>query len=179
MAQVSGILEGSNRNKFGFYGLLVDGKWHGAGKKDPGVSKGDFVEFEAYDNAKGYSTIKGEVTKKAAPKSNGATRPAGGREDYWTNKAAVDAAKDPRIAYQGARKIAVTEADFYIRSGAVKLPAKPADVLAALQALVDDTAERIMYLSYIAVEPDLTAETKADTAAVAERASEEEAPFSE
>jgi hypothetical protein len=138
---IEGQVAVAKKNDFGFWSVKIEGdkNWYGAGKFSPGVEKGDMVSFQAYENDKGYQTIKGKVKKTGTAQKTAGGGKAGGTD--WD-------AKDARISYQGARKIAVTEVQAYLAAGALKLPAKQPDILAAVQALIDETAIRIHELSY-------------------------------
>lgn len=144
---VEGQVGVAKKNDYGFWSVKLEGNktWYGAGKFNPGVDKGDMVKFEAYENDKGFMTIKGKVKKTGeAKKASGGSSQSGGTD--WD-------AKDARISYQGAHKIAVFEVQAYLTAGAIKLPAKQPDILAAVQALIEETAQRIFKLTFAATTP--------------------------
>lgn len=83
-----------------YYSMKVNDTWYGAGLKSPGV-KGDFVEFDAEQNDKGYWNA-GNIKKVAGasvqnPSSGGASS-APAQTDW--------AAKDRSISWQAARNSA-------------------------------------------------------------------------
>ena len=157
---ISGEVQYVKKNDYGFWSVKVDDVWYGAGKANPGVSEGDEVEFSAYENDKGYMQVKGKIKGGSGPsKASGGGSGGGGKFKGKSgggggNKPAVDwDAKDARISYQGAHKIAVTEVQLLLTNGAIKLPTKQTDIMGAIQALVDETAQRIFALSYAAKQP--------------------------
>ena len=82
-----------------YYSMKVNDTWYGAGLKSPGV-KGDFVEFDAEQNDKGYWNA-GNIKKAAganvqSPSTGGNAAPA---QSDW-------AAKDRSISWQAARNSA-------------------------------------------------------------------------
>lgn len=61
---MKGILKYDPRaNKGGFYSLNIDGTYYSFGKTDPGVRKGDMVEFEVVQNGE-YQNVKPGTLKK-------------------------------------------------------------------------------------------------------------------
>lgn len=151
---IEGQVGVARKNDYGFWSIkLEDNKtWYGAGKWPPGVEKGDKVSFQAYENDKGFMTIKGKIKKTGSAPAKAAGGKAGGPD--WD-------AKDSRISYQGAHKIAVFQVDLLLKNGAIKLPAKQPDIMAAVNALVEETATRIFELSYAAKTPTAKPKAKA------------------
>lgn len=98
-------------------------------KRFAGIAEsGNVIEFEAEPNADGKSTaVKGEVRLAAASSSQpqAATSFAGG------------GTRDASIQYQSSRKDALEFLSIAITAGAIKLPAKEAAKLKAMEALVD------------------------------------------
>lgn len=181
--KIKGEVEATKKNDYGFWGIKVNGEWYGAGKSNPRVSEGDSVSFFAFENDKGYQTIKGKVTKLSdggGKPSTSKPKPAGGgnnREDYWTNKAVIDAQVQPRITYQGAYKIAGQVAEAAVRLGFFPLiaKAKEKEQFDLFLKLVEEIAERIFNKTYLAVAPKNKPVTSAadEDASSDEQASEE------
>jgi hypothetical protein len=98
--------------------------------RNAGVAEaGNWVEFEADPNPDGKSaTVKGAV--RAVQKPLPAAAQTGGG-------AVASVGREASIHYQSARKDALTFVSLAVTQGAVKLPAKQALKLKALEALVD------------------------------------------
>ena len=106
-----------------------------AGTAEPG----NFIEFDAEPNSDGKSaTVKGTVRQVQRPAS-AAAAPAGG---------SFSAGREQSIHYQSARKDALVFVGMAVAQGAVKLPAKQALKLKALEGLVD--AYTAQYLEDVA-----------------------------
>lgn len=165
-------IEAANQNKFGFPGYLINGKWINGDKKGaPAFNKGDTIEFETYLAKGKYETVKTDSIKRAAappagvaayvaqggaaPARQNVTSSYAQKEGYWSDKAVADAAREPRIAYQGAYKIAVAFAELALKNGAFVAFSKAKDSakLDILTAFVDEQATRIHAQSYAAVAP--------------------------
>lgn len=172
---IKGQLQDLQVNDWGYARVKVSGTYYGADKKGAvNVAVGDTVELEAYDktgtNGKSYPTFKYQSLRKlegvaaatavvpgAVVPSNArsATPSAAGRESYWSDKAAEDAKRDPRISYQGAYDRALTFADLALRNGAFLAFGKAKDTakLGILEAFVSEYADKIMQQTYAATVP--------------------------
>jgi len=114
-----------------FYSVGLEGEkgFISLGTSRGGIAEGDYVEIEWEENAKGYKdAVKGGVKKLEKPKNQPAAAKAGG---------GGQPKDEGSIQYQSSRKDAIAYVQTVIAAGAVKLPAKEADKLAALDALVD------------------------------------------
>lgn len=180
---IKGQLQDLQVNDWGYARVKVSGTYYGADKKGQlNVVVGDFVELDAYEktgtNGKQYPTFKYQSIKRTggpdsavqtanqapgpgvsgnnqasrAPNSGGASS---GRESYWSDKAAEDAKRDPRISYQGAYDRALTFADLALRNGAFLAFGKAKDTakLGILEAFVSEYADKIMQQTYAATVP--------------------------
>lgn len=170
---IKGQVQSAEMNDWGFPRIKVQGTFYGGDKKAPipgGIVAGDTVEFEAYDKQKGdksYPTFKYQSLKKvegspapvvaavAAGARANAPQSGGNRESYWSDKAAEDAKRDPRISYQGAYDRALTFADLALRNGAFLAFGKAKDTakLGILEAFVSEYADKIMRQTYEATVP--------------------------
>lgn len=188
---IKGQVQSAEMNDWGFPRIKVAGTFYGGDKKASipgGIVAGDTVEFEAYDKQKGdksYPTFKYQSLRKlegaaaatavvpgAIVPSNArsATPSAAGRESYWSDKAAEDAKRDPRISYQGAYDRALTFADLAIRTKCFEALEKAAATkrLGILEAFVSEYADKIMQQTYAATVPaakavSVVADETADT----------------
>lgn len=175
---IKGNVQTTKTNDWGYTSYKVSSTWYGADSKGPPrASEGELVEFEAFDKpgqgGKVYPTIKLATFRKVAAQttveSPGATgnsnakssgnvssQSSGTRDTYWSDKAAEDAKKDPRIAYQSSYDRAISFVDLAIRNGAFEAlgKAKQTAKLEILQAFVDEQAERIMRQVYVAKVPE-------------------------
>lgn len=164
---IKGQLQQSEINKYGFPRIKVSGSWYGADKKagSISVSDGDIVEFEAYKNDRGYDTFKLPSLKKLATEAAVAASKAtpakqNVKDAYWEDKEARDVAKEPRLAYFGAAKLALQFVDLALRNAAIDAfaKAKPTAKLEVLQALVFEQTQRLIAESYAQEAP--TADTR-------------------
>lgn len=134
--KVSGELKVIKRNDFGFYSVKIGDTWYGTGSKNEpaGVAKGDIVEGE-FELEKGkYKTITKAGLKKAAQAPAGAS--GGGDSDKMSK--GEWAAKDQRIQYQHAQKVAAALiANPAILAAAGLDKAKPADKVGIIEGLFD------------------------------------------
>lgn len=160
---IKGKIEAVSENKAGYWAIKVNGDWYGTGAKDePGFGKGDLVSFDYYKKDGRWLQVKGEIeAAKGGSKSGGTSgaRSSGGDKDgYWNAKAAADAAREPRIAFQGAFERAIEVFKIADAKGAYPSleKVKPAERLGAIRALVEAEALHIMQLSWNAVIPGAT-----------------------
>lgn len=189
---IRGAIQAKEINDYGYARIKVSGTWYGGDKKgdiSSDIGPGDIVEFEAYDKAGGgkvFKNFKSQSLKKVAAARAGAPvdkGPVASKDEYWANKEARDAAKDPQIAYQGAYDRALTFTSLALANGAFDAlaKAKPVAKLEILQAFVDEQAARILGLVYSAKVPVVTetAEERAENdAGDGETADEEEGTWS-
>lgn len=124
-----GTVEYVGRNKDnGMYNIkLDDGEWYGCGRDNPNVSKGDEIAFDFSMNGRwknaDVKTLEVVVKGAAAPapvKASGGSS-NNSREDYWTNKAAIDVEVRKEIRYQASKKSAVEVVKFLVEQGTIDL----------------------------------------------------------
>lgn len=197
---ITGIIQTTKTNDWGFTSYKVSSTWYGADSKGPArASEGEKVTFEAFDkpgkDGKVWPTIKlatfkkiSNVTADAASNqsmgssSGGSTqRSAGTKDSYWTDKAQEDAKKDPRIVYQSSYERALIFVDLAIKNGAFEAlgKAKPNGKLEVLQAFVDEQAARIMKAVYAAQVPGKDSTTSAQVGTDLPTTDLEESPAEE
>jgi hypothetical protein len=130
--------------------------------RNAGIAEsGNFIEFEAEPNPDGKSAqVKGPVKAASRPAAQAAVATAVG--------GGFSAGREASIHYQSARKDALVFVSLLATTGAVKLPAKQALKLKALEALVD--AYTAQYLEDIATGG---AVARATAAAYSEEAAED------
>src|SRR5688572_1310279 len=102
---VSGIVNTLEKNKYGFYNftLINDDIKYGAGKFPPKFSEGDFVEFEAKQNEKGFWNIDNRSVRASKPtesvqtavKAAAAAAPQT-KDQYWARKEERDIITDEK-----------------------------------------------------------------------------------
>jgi hypothetical protein len=169
VGNVTGQIQTTKTNDYGFTSYKVNGSWFGADTKGPPrASEGETVSFEAYDKAgkdgRVWPTIKLASFKKSAPAGLAQAvtppgtpyvAPAGSKDTYWADKAKTDEARDPRISYQGALERAIAFADLAFRAAALPLPKADNKKLDVLAAFVDETANRFLAQTYAATVPML------------------------
>lgn len=177
---ITGIVQTSKTNDYGYTSYKVSSTWYGSDSKGPPrASEGEKVSFEAFDKpgkeGRVFPTIKLATFKKVSgggsteqPASSGVSvgrvshrrRPlaSGTRDNYWADKATEDSKRDPRIVYQSSYERAILFVDLAIKNGAFDAlaKAKPTSRLEILTALVDEQAERIMKSVYQARVPSST-----------------------
>ena len=171
---VVGIIETTNTNDWNFTSYKVSNTWYGADRKGPPrASEGDKVSFEAYDkpgkDGRTYPTIKLATFKKLAKEAaeqqeaaqarptgvSGKSYPAPARDTYWSDKAAEDKLREPRIVYQAAYERAIQFVDLVIRNGAFTAleKAKPAAKLGIIEAFVNEQTDKILRQAFAATLP--------------------------
>lgn len=119
--------------KNGRYSICIDDVWYGgpnAGKVKPDCNDGDQVEFEftANGNFKNITSINVVGGGATSPASSNTSAPAGSR--------------DVAILHQSCRKDAIALVAAALEASAMPLPAKNADKLDAVLAMVDDLTGR-------------------------------------
>lgn len=180
---IKGQLTKSETNGYGYTTVWVSGTRYGSDAKGKVQAElGDIVEFDAYDKAgkdgRMWPTFKLQSFKKL---DSGSVQPlqqqpaaqvggntstgkyvastaafgVGSRDTYWSDKAAEDAKRDPRISYQGAYDRALTFADLALRNGAFAALGKAKDTakLGILEAFVSEYTDKIMQQTYAATVP--------------------------
>lgn len=171
---IKGQLTKSETNGYGYTTVWVSGTRYGSDAKGKIFANvGDTVEFDAFDkegkDGRMWPTFKLQTFKKAVETSVGtptasvssgnASKPGvsqgSTRDTYWSDKAAEDAKRDPRISYQGAYDRALTFADLALRNGAFAALGKAKDTakLGILEAFVSEYADKIMSQTYSATVP--------------------------
>lgn len=136
MALHEGIVETVIKNKGGFYAIKLPDAWYGTGEKsDPGLRQGDMIKFEYAMNGAFRNIVKNTLTKlpNDAPKAGNAQP-----KSNWV----PDADRQKSIIFQSSRKDAIEVAKLALAQGAVSLPAKKADQMGALMALIDEITAR-------------------------------------
>src|ERR1700761_3735816 len=185
---IIGIVQTTKTNDYGFTSYKVSSTWYGADTKGPArASEGEKVSFEAFDkpgkDGRVWPTIKLATFKKVASGSSESSTPStttrtssaatksnanvGGRDNYWADKGAEDAKRDPRISYFASLERAIQFVDLAMRNGAIGAyeKAKATGKLEVLTALVYETTQRIMSEAYSQEVPKPS--TKQSTAAEA------------
>lgn len=136
--KVSGELRVIKRNDFGFYSVKIGDTWYGTGsKKEPaGVAVGDTVEGEfELEKGKYKNVTKAGLTKAAKQAPAGASSESSSGDKMSKGEWA---AKDQRIQYQHAQKVAATLiANPAILAAAGLDKAKPADKMGIIEGLFD------------------------------------------
>jgi hypothetical protein len=178
---IRGTLEKKELNGFGYSVVFVSKTRYSTDKKgEIPAEVGDQVEFTAFDkpgkDGRAWPTIQLATFKKvtgsatagvgsnatAVPSTNGgksgsnvATNSGSGRDSYWSDKAAEDAKKDPRIVFQSSYERALLFARLAIDTKCFEAleKAKPTARLEVLTAFVDEQAARIFKAVYAASVP--------------------------
>lgn len=190
---ITGIVQTSKTNDYGYTSYKVSSTWYGSDSKGPPrASEGEKVSFEAFDKpgkeGRVFPTIKLATFKKVSgggsteqPASSGVSVgrvsgvASGTRDNYWADKATEDSKRDPRIVYQSSYERAILFVDLAIKNGAFDAlaKAKPTARLEILTAFVDEQAERIMKNVYAAEVPTASNSQKECTPAKEEVVKEE------
>ena len=177
---ITGVIQTTKTNDYGFTAYKLNGVWYGADAKGPPrASEGETVTFEDFQktgkDGRTWPSLKLATFKKvanAAPtqatntggsgnggspvaSGRGSYGAANGRDTYWSDKAATDAAKDPRISLQGAYKVAAEFLPVVLAQGALPSfdKAKATAKLEILRSFLDEEALRIHTASYAATVP--------------------------
>lgn len=141
MNQGKGKVEFVKKNDSGYYSLLVDETWYGAGKSAPQCKKDDVISFIYTMNGK-YSNIDPasiKVEESTVSQGKSVASAAGGnKNDYWENRFAFDVEKEKAYRFRAHRATAVNVAELMIEQGIVSLPTKKADQYDAVLALIDE-----------------------------------------
>ena len=119
---VSGVVEKINKNKGGFYGILIADTWFGGGKDTPNYNEGDTVQFDWTPNGK-FKNIQGNVEVVEA--GTGTSTPA--KASGGSGKATNWDLKDKRITHLACRKDAIALFGIFVEKDAITLPTKKAD----------------------------------------------------
>ena len=139
MSEVTGYVEAANSRESGgkrYFSFLVDGTWYGCGVRNPKVSKGDKVKFEASQNGKywnvdmnTFKSKEGEAPQVSQNKSAGSYKKSGGggggqttenweaRQKYWDNKEQLDVERQQIISLQAATNTAIEMVNSGIEQG--------------------------------------------------------------
>lgn len=148
--QASGVVQFVKQNDYGFFSFKMNDEWYGTGsKRDPGVAKGDRVEFEYYLKDDRWATVKGKITKtgkaKVAPAASTGRATGGSTKDgYWEAKTLHEqTVVEPRITRQAALKAAneFLANPLVIAALTPVIEKQKKDKLETLRALVLDTAD--------------------------------------
>jgi hypothetical protein len=171
---ITGTIQTTKTNDYGFTAYKINGVWYGADAQGPPrASEGETVSFEDFQktgkDGRTWPSLKLATFKKVAATvgNTGATSAVASpgkaayvgatsnRDSYWTDKAALDAAKDPRISLQGAYKVAVEFLPVVLAQGALPSfdKAKATAKLEILRSFLDEEALRIHTASYAATVP--------------------------
>lgn len=179
---IRGTLEKKETNTYGYTTVWVSKTRYGADKKgNIPAEVGDQVEFEAFDkpgkDGRAWPTIQLATFRKVSATSAGLdsnqgstaaassgkpasavhANPVASRDSYWSDKAAEDAKKDPRIVFQSSYERALIFAKLAIETKcfeALESPKiKSVDRLSILTAFVDEQAARIFKAVYAASVP--------------------------
>lgn len=123
------------------YSIKLDGdqNYYGTGFKAPGCKAGDYVEFEADKNAKGYWEAKLDSIRVLDSQPVEAAKAVGkviGKDDYWTRKESRDLENDNRRNVGASLNTAIEFVELLLKAEAVKLPAKIPDREEAIRNLV-------------------------------------------
>jgi hypothetical protein len=146
---VKGAVQTVFQNKWKFYSIKVNEVFYGTGsKEDPGVAKGDVVEFTAEAVQKGdmtyYNVAKGTLKTVAAKSSgSGSGSGSGGGGSSGMSKEDWDL-KDQKIQWQAARNSAIALANVLSTVGAFPFTDKttPAKKQEAVSAFVDQYTQQ-------------------------------------
>lgn len=187
---ITGIVQTTRTNDYGYSSYKISSTWYGGDSKGPPrASEGEKVTFEAFDKpgkeGKVYPTIKLATFRKVSQETVSSPGPignsnaivshsagaqsAGTRDSYWSDKAAEDAKKDPRIVYQSSYERALLFARLAIDTKSFEALESPklksVDRLAVLTAFVDEQAARIFKAVYAAEVPgkEVTTSTQVGT----------------
>ena len=134
----SGTIEKVNKNKGGFYALLIADTWYGCGKSEPTAKKGDTVQF-SYNSRGKFKDVVGEVevleqgAGTVRSYAEGSTQPT-----ITSSKATNWDLKDKRITYLACRKDAIAIIQAMVDTTSLPLPTKKDERYEAILALVDE-----------------------------------------
>lgn len=125
--------------------LERDEVYYRCGQSDPGNIEGqkvtlthDPVTFTKKGEKEAKVTARPEVISQKSEPSTGQTSTTSAQSSY----SMASSARESSIHYQSARKDALQMVDIVTRTGAIKLPAKEANKLEAVEALVDSYTAR-------------------------------------
>jgi hypothetical protein len=145
---IKGLVESvkSNEGKFGpMYSIYVNGTGYGTGKNSQGASAGDYVEFAAIQNDRGYWNVeKGTLKPTAAPAGVSAPATAPANRPAATTNPVGDARQDS-IVFQSSRKDALEFVKLLHAAGKIDFgKSKGADSIAILETHVDKFTEHFV-----------------------------------
>lgn len=159
--------------------LRDDNTLYMCGKDKPAIAKGNYIEFEAYEDSQGRTVVvpatitvreaevlqpgtvtSGKPAYSAYRKPFGKTD-AGAKDEYWKKREESDNARQKTIEYQAARNSAIAAATVILSNSALKLPAKEADKYAAVMGLIGDLTARFFAETSSLGETPVTAEVNA------------------
>lgn len=140
---IKGLVESvkSNEGKFGpMFTIYVGGVGYGTGKNSMGASSGDYVEFTATQNDRGYWNVdKGTLKPATAPA--GASAPAQNKP----TTAPVGDARQDSIVFQSSRKDALEFVKILQAAGKIDFgKSKGADSISILETYVDKFTEHFV-----------------------------------
>lgn len=140
----------NGKNLYSFK-LANDDTLYMCGALKPRVSKGDYIEFDVSENARGQKLVdvptisikEAKVVAASGSKTTSIRENWDARAAYWEAKEKRDIETvEPRISYAGARNSAIAAAGVVLESGSFKLPAKEADKYEAVLGLIDELTDR-------------------------------------
>lgn len=125
---------------------MDDGDWYGFGFDKPAFSEGQQISFEVEFNGRYKNVAKGSAQViGGAPAPAQQQQPAAsgsmGRDDFWANKEKRDIVVQRIIQYQAARNSAIELVKVAVEAEAIALPAKKADKMDALVAIVRELTD--------------------------------------
>lgn len=133
--------------------LANDNTYYGFGTYKPNAQVGDFVEFQADKNEKGYWQGNKDTFKKVAQAAEQAIQNvpaklirtiAPGKDDYWLNKEKRDLENDHLRSLGAARNTAIEWVKFLIAQEALPVPKTIAKREDSLNAVLDDYTRLFM-----------------------------------
>ena len=131
--QVEKITERTIGNGGTAYSALINGDWLGLGFDAPVFREGDNISFDVVMKGK-YKNLVNAVVEAGT---------AAAQQAVSSGPAPLFNARDISIAYQSARRDAITAVDNLVAAEAVKLPTKQADKMDAYVALVAALTEQL------------------------------------
>lgn len=153
MAQASGFVEvvtaktetkAGKRLRSPLYSFKIDNDWYGCGFDNPGIEKGDTVEFEFSEGDYGkecnVSTIKKTTSAPVNSNSN-------------AKSVSVSGDRQVSIVYQSQHRDALSAVQFMVEQGIVKLPSKQAEKYDVFLGLVKEITTQ---WTVQALDPDLS-----------------------
>lgn len=143
MSEVSGVIqEIATRSVAGgktAYNLIVGGQSYGAGLYAPKAKVGDYVTFSV-DESRGYKNVERGTIKVSANKPANYSEPPAAKPAAAKGGTPYDARQDA-ISRQAASNTAISYLQLQQATGALALPAKKADQMVALDAILKKFTE--------------------------------------